>query len=76
MAIRDNNISQSDLWKIKSLIWQFALQKKITVVAEWIQDMEHAEKIMKIFQDINWIDLIFQGREINIGNFGVANIEQ
>lgn len=76
MAIRDNNISQSDLWKIKSLIWQFALQKKITVVAEWIQDMEHAEKIMKIFQDINWIDLIFQGREINIGNFGIANIER
>lgn len=70
LAIRDNSISKTDLGKIKTLIWQFALQKKITVVAEWIQDMEHATKIREIFQDITWINLIFQWREINIWNFG------
>lgn len=70
MAIRDASISDIDLGKIKTLIWQFALQKPITVVAEWIQDTEHATKIREIFQGISWINLIFQGREINSWNFG------
>jgi EAL domain-containing protein (putative c-di-GMP-specific phosphodiesterase class I) len=69
MAIQDGSISNIELDRIKTLIWQFALVKPTIVVIEWIQDMEHAEKINAVFQGINWIILIFQGREINIENF-------
>lgn len=79
MAIRDGSITQSELAKIGSLIWQFAYKKPITVVAEWIQDMAHAKQIQDFFYTIrkndishtmNEITIIFQGREIKAGVFG------
>lgn len=75
MDIRDDSITEVDLNHIKTLIWQFALQKPITIVAEWIQDMEHAKKIRNLFLDIKGeINIVYQGREINTWNFGVSNM--
>ncbi len=73
MAIQDDTITDTELGKIITLIWQFALRKSTTVVAEWVQDIEHAKKIKHIFLGIHGINIIFQGRQINTWNFGEKN---
>jgi EAL domain-containing protein (putative c-di-GMP-specific phosphodiesterase class I) len=69
MAIQNNSISTIELTKIRTLIWQFAKRKPITLVAEWIQDREHAKKIKDLFGQIDGITIIYQGREIKESNF-------
>lgn len=79
MAIRDGSITESELAKIGSLIWQFAYQKPMIIVPEWIQDMTHAKQIHDFFdtikkndisQTMNEITIVFQGRELKAGIFG------
>lgn len=70
MAIWDDTISTDELDKIRTLIWQFALMKPITITLEWIQDMEHAKKVSAIFSGIPEITLVFQWIKINPWNFG------
>lgn len=70
LSILDNSIDFSELRKIIILIWQLAAIRPTTLIVEWIQDLDHARKINELFLGIKWLDLVFQGRNINQSNFG------
>lgn len=72
-AIREWTLSYSQMAHLREVIGYFSLlQDKPIFIAEWIQDTEHAIKVMEMIW-MYGVEFLFQGRNIREWNFGYGD---